>query len=43
MNKYAITKYVQAEDITSAMLKEKKAPVAQIILIEEPEENKVGF
>lgn len=43
MNKYAVTKYVHAEDITSAMIKERKAPVTQIVLIGDIVENKVGF
>lgn len=43
MNKYLITKTVYAKDITSALVADKKAPVMQITLIEEPEENKVGF
>lgn len=43
MNKYAVTKCVHAEDITSAMIKEKKAPVTQIVLIEDIEDDKVGF
>lgn len=43
MNKYLITKTVYAKDITSALVADKKAPVTQIVLIEDIVENKVGF
>lgn len=43
MNKYLITKYVYAKDITTALIADKKAPVMQIALVEDLVEDKVGF